>query len=229
VEASLTLSTVEPAMNPEPVGFPVDSIPGLVPQPPDITTAQAEAPVSRESVREANLRALKALKNEKFIPADGGLTSEGSGTDVLLSIPVETTVIEDPPESGKAEADVMETVYQDDAVDILPSALLNDRPADVIETVYQDGAVDTLPSALLGDRPADHMDIDASDAGSASVNDDMNKRGAKRTFEEMDEGNEEATSSDESEPSIPTLKVNPDGTVEQLDTVRYAPIDWIAP
>lgn len=195
LEATTALSS-DVMVNPVPSsGLPdslVDSIPGLTLQQSEVMNIPQEMPQSHASVREANIQALRALKNEKssIVPANNGTSTE---IDKTTESP---TYIEGPIVTNHSEAQGAE--------------MGTPEVAD-----YKSG-IDSLPSAPLEDTPMETSEYDDTATGEKKPS-----RSLKRTFEEMEDDNGAAALSDESDTPPLTIKVNPDGTAEQADTVRY--------
>jgi len=85
------------------------------------------------------------------------------------------------------------------------------------------------PEALLANAHADATSVNETETSASAVNEIAPVAGVKRPFESLadtpaDEdsvGENDVEAESESTPRALDYKVNPDGTVEQADTVRY--------
>jgi 5'-3' exoribonuclease 2 len=109
------------------------------------------------------------------------------------------------------------------AVDIaMESAETSTPPAPDVSTMSAD-MVTIESESIIEDSPSTQGNgLD----GSNLTEDGSTIQSHKRKFDEIDTPDEDTAPSEEDEPNL-TLKVNPDGTVEQADTIRYVLFEYI--
>jgi hypothetical protein len=164
------------------------------------------ATATRASIRAANLKAAAALKGDLM---DDALPSDPAHVDsvgLLAEASTGPVVLENTTSNDDEEADMD---VDDDEVPAPPTANTSELPG--VE----------LPGVELPGVPAE-----AGSPTGASENENgaiglAAPRGLKRKRDEIED--EESSSDDVAEESsnLLALKVNPDGSVEQVDSVRY--------
>ena len=157
---------------------------------------EGDATATRASIRAANLKAAAALKGNLM---DDALLSDQAhvvAVEILEEVPTVSVVVKNSTSNDDEEADM--DVEDDEAPD--PPMVEMGEPAGI--------PAEADPSTEVSEKENGGKGVAAP-------------RGLKRKRDEIED--EESSSDDAAEESgnLLTLKVNPDGSVEQVDSVRY--------
>jgi 5'-3' exoribonuclease 2 len=171
---------------------------------PDFLPEPQATQIDRASIRKANLQALQALKGEISAP-------------VVVSSIAETAVEETQPKED-------ETTTQNDQKESPLLQLEDDKVIRDNEDAMSIEETNEIPmppppTAFIPER--DQIDLEFS----VVVKSDDQTRGVKRKLDEMEiadaaEDDTVLEEEEEAENATLALKVNPDGTVDQTDTIR---------
>lgn len=157
---------------------------------------EGDVTATRASVRAANLKAAAALKGslmDDALPSDPApVVSDG----ILAEVPTVSVVVENSTSNDDEEADMD---VEDDEV-----------PAPPVVTIGELAPVpaEADPSTEVSEKENGDKDIVAP-------------RGLKRKRDEMEDEESSGDDAVEESGNLLALKVNPDGSVEQVDSVRY--------
>lgn len=178
-----------------------------LPSNPTFAGSNSDVVANRAALRLANLSAADAMRAELAGAAPLKPTSRAtlSGTKPAAS---------DPPEPAPSETTSSEAMDTKPDNEVSAPALETPEATNEPSETSQDINPDPAATDAI-DRAVDDIITSAVSEGGVQ---DGQPRGVKRSAEEMEK--EGAESAEDQETPKPVLKVNPDGTVEQEDTVK---------
>ncbi|KAG9124765.1 5'-3' exoribonuclease 2 [Ceratobasidium sp. 392] len=190
-----------------------------LPANPTFAGSNSDVVANRAALRLANLSAADAMRAELAGAAPLKPTSRAT-----LSGNKPTAILEPTPEPVSLQASpVVEEIMPE------PETVINGESSAAKEEL-SDG---DKPDVTMDGKPEDEAKFeDGAEADISAVSEiienavkevaeDADKpHGVKRPAEDMEKDEESSTEEEEAQPAKPALKVNPDGTVDQEDTVK---------